>query len=274
MIDNDINETWSLDLAYVDKLARYNRGVQYLLVAVNFLSRFLRAEPLKTKYAKEITEVFQKMIKTKQAKKVWVDKGTEFKIEFEKLFTKRKIVKYNTNSEKKSAFAERIIRSLKNIIYKYLELEWTYSYIENLQSFVQTINSRIKSVTKLAPNKVTRKHVPALVSIIANSSTKLVQKQSLMLVTKCELQKLTCLFDFADFYRRSFWNNCHSYCKPSNIQSHWCREGRNQRKISWKRTLFDKKQSRFWKYEQKWIYCRFDIDSIKWLLLTQHSGQF
>ena len=78
--------------------------------------------------------------------------------------------------KKKSAFAERNIRSLKSITYKYLEFEWTYSYIDKLQSFVQTINSRVNRVTKLAPNKVTRKHVPALVSLIANSSSKLVQK--------------------------------------------------------------------------------------------------
>ena len=45
-------------------------------------------EHLKTKYAKETTEAFKKMIKTKQPKKVWVDKSTEFKGEFEKLCTK------------------------------------------------------------------------------------------------------------------------------------------------------------------------------------------
>ena len=167
VIANDIKEIWSLDLAYVDKLAKYNQGVRYLLVAVDCLSRYLRVEPLKTKYAKETTEAFKKMIKTKQPKKVWVDKGTEFKGEFEKLCTKQEIVKYKTHSEKKSAFAERNIRSLKSIIYKYLEFEWTYSYIEKLQSFVQTINSRVIRVTK---------HVPALVSLIANSSSKLVQK--------------------------------------------------------------------------------------------------
>ena len=176
VIVNDINEIWSLDLAYVDKLAKYNRWVQYLLVAVNCLSRYLRVEPLKTKYAKETTEAFKKMIKLKQPKKVWVDKGTEFKGEFEKLCIKREVIKYNTHSENKSAFAERNIRSLKSIIYKYLEFEWTNSYIDKLQSFVQTINSRVNRVTKLAPNKVTRKHVPALVSLIANSSSKLVQK--------------------------------------------------------------------------------------------------
>ena len=96
MIVNDINEIWSLDLAYVDKLAKHNRGVRYLLVAVDCLSRYSRVEPLKTKYAKETTEAFKKMIKTKQPKKVWVDQGTEFKGELEKLCTKRENIKYNT----------------------------------------------------------------------------------------------------------------------------------------------------------------------------------
>ena len=49
VIVNDLNGIWSLDLAHVDKLAKYNRDVKYLLVAVDCLSRYLRVEPLKTK---------------------------------------------------------------------------------------------------------------------------------------------------------------------------------------------------------------------------------
>ena len=47
---NDLNEIWSIDLAFLDKLAKYNSGVNYLLVAFDFLSKYLRAEPLKTCY--------------------------------------------------------------------------------------------------------------------------------------------------------------------------------------------------------------------------------
>ena len=65
----DISEIWSLDLAHVDKLAKYNRNIKYLLVAVDCLSRYLRVEPLKTKYATETAEAFQKMIKNKQPEK-------------------------------------------------------------------------------------------------------------------------------------------------------------------------------------------------------------
>ena len=105
------------------------------------------------------------MIKHKQPQKVWVDDGTEFLGAFKTLCSKRGIHLYSTFSEKNSAFAERNIRSLKNIIYRYLEEKWTYSYITNLDQFVKTINSRVNRITKLAPNKVTKKDVPRLVSL-------------------------------------------------------------------------------------------------------------
>ena len=41
VIAYDIDEIWSIDVAYVDKLAQYNNGVKYLLVAVDVLSRYL-----------------------------------------------------------------------------------------------------------------------------------------------------------------------------------------------------------------------------------------
>ncbi len=110
-----INEIWSADLAFVDKLANYNDGIKYLLVAVDVLSRYVRVQPMKTKTAPATVEAFKKMLKSgKQPEKLWTDKGTEFRGEFAKFCEKRKIHSYSTNSETKSAFAERNIRSLKN----------------------------------------------------------------------------------------------------------------------------------------------------------------
>ena len=120
------------------------------------------------------------MIKNKQPKKVWVDDGTEFLGAFKDLCYKRGIHLYSTLSEKKSAFAEINICSLKKIIYRYLEEKWTYSYLDKLDLFVKTINSRVNRTIKLAPNKVTRKDVPRLVSLIANA--KFSQKPKFLLV--------------------------------------------------------------------------------------------
>ena len=89
---------------------------------------------------------------------------------FKNLCNERGIHLYSTFSEKKSAFAERNIRSLKNIIYRYLEEKWTYSYLDKLDSLVKTINSRVNRPINLASNKVTKKDLPRLVSLIANTT--------------------------------------------------------------------------------------------------------
>ena len=44
-------------------------------------------------------------------------------------------------SEIKAAFAERTIRSLKNILYRYME-DYGYKYFHKLPQFIATINSR------------------------------------------------------------------------------------------------------------------------------------
>ena len=100
VIVKDINEIWSLDLAYVDNLAKYNREVKYLLVAVDCLSQYLRVQPLKTKYATKAADAFKKLIKHKQPEKVWVDDGTELLGAFKRLCNSRAIHLYSTFSEK------------------------------------------------------------------------------------------------------------------------------------------------------------------------------
>ena len=62
VIAYDINEIWSLDLAHVDNLAKENKDVKSLLVAVDVticLSRYLPVESLKSKYA-TTTDGFKK----------------------------------------------------------------------------------------------------------------------------------------------------------------------------------------------------------------------
>ena len=75
----------------MDKLAKENKDVQYLFVAVNCLSRYLRVEPLESKYATTTADALKKIIKNKQPKKVWVDAGTEFNGSFSTICRKSEI---------------------------------------------------------------------------------------------------------------------------------------------------------------------------------------
>ena len=73
------NEIWCMDLAYVDRLAKKNSGVKYLLVHQDLFDRTVNAKGMKTKDSKETVKTFSKKITRKnRSKKIWVDQGTEF----------------------------------------------------------------------------------------------------------------------------------------------------------------------------------------------------
>ena len=183
-----LNEIWSVDLADMHQLAKHNEGINFLFVAVDTLSRFLWVRPLKRKSADSCRNALQDIISAirngstdmqpkfcrkkkgigpvqPQPEKIWVDKGREFAREFASFCQQESIDLYSTNSETKSAFAERNIRSLKSIIFKFLHENSTDTYIDKLQSFVNIINSRVNRMTKLAPNKVDKVDEAFLVSL-------------------------------------------------------------------------------------------------------------
>lgn len=150
-----IDEIWCMDLAYVDKLASYNNGVNYLLVCIDHFSRKVRVQPMKTKDAAATKRAFMKMLtKGHQPKKLWVDKGKEFEGAFRNYCKTLDISIYSTFSETKAAMAERAIRSLKNILYRYMENANTYKYLPKMQQFVSTMNSRINRSIGMKPNDV------------------------------------------------------------------------------------------------------------------------
>ena len=69
-------EIWCLDLAYVDKLAKYNNGVKYLLVRPDLFDGTVDARGLQTKDSKESVKTFSKMInEEKKPMKNCVDQG-------------------------------------------------------------------------------------------------------------------------------------------------------------------------------------------------------
>ena len=148
------NEIWCMDLAYVDKLSKGNNGVKYLLVLQDLFDRTVNAKGMKTKDSQETVKAFSSLItKTNQPKKIWVDKGTEFVGAFKKFCTAEGVQVYSTMSETKAAFAERTIRSLKNILYRHME-DSGYKYIQKLPQFIATLNSRRNSSIDMRPNTV------------------------------------------------------------------------------------------------------------------------
>ena len=148
------NEIWCMDLAYDDKLAKENNGVKCLLVRQDLFDRTVNAKGMKTKESQETVIAFSSIITKKyRPKKIWVDKGTEFAGAFKKFCAAEVIQVYFTMSETKAAFAERTIRPLKNVLYRYME-DFGYKYIHKLPQFITTLTSRRNSSIDMRRNTV------------------------------------------------------------------------------------------------------------------------
>ena len=151
-----------------------------------------------------------------------------------------------------------------------MEFEWTYSYIDKLQSFAQTINSRVNRVTKLAPNKVTRKHVPTLISLVANSSSKLVQKAKFYVGDYVQIVKTD--LPFRKGYKQIFTDEVFEIIPTPTVNppTYSLIDGEKEEING---NLYVKELD-FNKNGQWWVYCTFDFNSINGLFPRQHFGQF
>ena len=69
---------WGVDLADMQSLNRKNKGIKYLLCAIDLYSKYAFVIPLKDKKGISIVNAFDKIIKQSKRKpnKIWVDQGS------------------------------------------------------------------------------------------------------------------------------------------------------------------------------------------------------
>ena len=114
---------WSADLADMQLLSRYSKGIRFLLCVIDIFSKYAWVIPLKERKGISIVTAFQSILKQSNRKpnKWWVDKGSEFYNAFlKKWLQDNDIVMYSTHNEGKFVVAERFIRTLKSKIYKHM----------------------------------------------------------------------------------------------------------------------------------------------------------
>ena len=112
----DINETWSIDLSNIGKLARYNNRVKYLTVLLDDISYFPLPKSLTNEH-KIISRDSQNNPANYWKEKIsksWSDKETQFRGALQQRRKNERIDTYATESKTESAFAEKNNASLKN----------------------------------------------------------------------------------------------------------------------------------------------------------------
>ena len=145
---------WGADLADMQLLSRYNKGIRFLLCVINIFSKYVWVVPLKDKNGISIVTVFQSILKQSNRKpnKIWVDKGSAFyNASFKKWLQDNDIVMNSTHNEGKSVVAERFIRTLKSKIYKCMTPISKNVYIDILDDIVNEYNNTYHTRIKMKP---------------------------------------------------------------------------------------------------------------------------
>ena len=148
---------WGVDLADMQSLSRKNKGIKYLLCAIDLYSKYAFVIPLKDKKGISIVNALNKIIKQSNRKpnKIWVDEGGEFYNNvFEKWLSDNDINMYSTYNEGKSVVAERFIRTLKNKLYKHMTPTGKNVYYDVLDDVVNKYNNTKHSTIKMKPTDV------------------------------------------------------------------------------------------------------------------------
>ena len=63
VIVGGLDDQWVADLVEVQPLAKYNRGLRYLLTVVDVLSKYAWVQPLKDKTGVALVKAFEKILK-------------------------------------------------------------------------------------------------------------------------------------------------------------------------------------------------------------------
>ena len=143
-----------VDLADMQSLSRKNKGIKYLLCAIDLYSKYAFVIPLENKKGISVTNGFNEIIKQSNRKpnKIWVDQGREFYNNvFKKWLSDNNIIMYSTYNKGKSVVAERFIRTLKSKLYKHMTAIGKNVYYDVLDDVVNKYNNTKHSTIKMKP---------------------------------------------------------------------------------------------------------------------------
>ena len=159
------DKIWGADLVDIQSLSNYNKGIKYLLCAIDLFNNYAWVVPLKGKRGISIVNTFQKIISNsgqaeskvrRKLNKIWVDQGDEFYNKLFKRFLKINSTEmYSTYNEGKFVVAERLIRTLKNKTFKHTTALSKNVYFDMLADIVDKYNNTVHRKIKMKPIDVT-----------------------------------------------------------------------------------------------------------------------
>lgn len=163
-----LNDQMQCDLVILNQYGSQNKNHLYLLLCINIFSKKMYARPLKTRSSAEVTKKMSELIQEMpQFKLLQTDEEKAFlSKDFQSLLNKHNINHFYTHSTLKASIIERAIRTFRNMLFPRLHLLGKFNWIDIYKAVINDYNNKVHSKTRMAPNKVKKKHEKYLLSTI------------------------------------------------------------------------------------------------------------
>ena len=157
VIVGGLDDQWVTDLVEVQPLAKYNRGIRYLLTVLDVLSKYAWVQPLKDKTGVALVHAFDKILKGRRhPNRLQTDRGKEFyNRNFQRWLDEQGIQHFSTKGDAKASVVERFNRTLKERLYRYFTAANTLRFDDVLPELVQGYNATRHRSIGMAPQDVT-----------------------------------------------------------------------------------------------------------------------
>ena len=161
IIYNNVDEIWSIDLADMnDYKISNNKSYRYIFIVIDNFSKNLWAIPLKNKFSQTITNECSNILTKSKRKplKIESDRGAEFYNSIFRNFLKSKKNQYYSRfTDKGPSIAERVIRTIRNLLKKPIFLAGNADWLSELPSVIKQYNNTIHSSIEKTPNQASKK---------------------------------------------------------------------------------------------------------------------
>ena len=158
VVVSGLDDQWDADL--MEMTGQPDEGYNYLLVALDILSRYVWTRPLKNKTGKDVSAAFEDIFaEGRIPRKIRSDRGTEFtNKKTQEVFKKHGVKHFLTNNEVKANFAERVIRTLKLRLKRYETWKQTHKWKDIMKDITESYNKTYHRSIKTSPALVTKEN--------------------------------------------------------------------------------------------------------------------
>ena len=150
----------------IDYKISNNKGFRYIFVIIDNFSKYTWCIALRNKNSKTITDEFSDILSKSKRKplKIESDRGLEwYNSIFQNFLKVKNIQHYSRFTDKDPSIAERVIRTIRNLLKKPIFLAGKADWFSELPSVIKQYNNTIHHSTKMTPVQASKKSNEKLV---------------------------------------------------------------------------------------------------------------